>query len=71
MATALLVLQQVASVKSQTVPSFIFNEYVTKSTQSTTDLMSYITNEFSWTHASVLLSVTVLIVLILIVICLL
>ena len=65
MATALLVIQQVASVKSQTVPSFIYNEHVTKlnSAQTTSNLMTYITNEFSWLHASVLLSIVVLIVL--------
>jgi len=67
MTTALLVLTEVSRAKSQTVPSFIYEQLTTESKESVdSELLKLFTPEFSWVHASVLLSIIVLIILIII-----
>lgn len=67
MATALLVLQQVSKVKSKEIPSFIYNKLPTSTPtpgkNDTFDIKKFILSEFTWIHASVVLSVLVLLFL--------
>lgn len=70
MATAMFILQQVSQAKSQEVPSFIYNAATTtaRNDEARPNISDFISSEFSWMHASVILSVTVLIMLVTIVI---
>lgn len=71
MATAILVLQQFAKVKSQSVPSFIYEKITQAPTATEPSVIEkFITSEFSWLHASVVLSSIVLIFLTVLVCCL-
>ncbi|XP_062574148.1 uncharacterized protein LOC134235987 [Saccostrea cucullata] len=62
LSTSLLVLQQVQNATSEKVPSFIYEKLVT-STPNPTDLGSTWFSEFTWIHASVILSTVVLAIL--------
>lgn len=64
MATTILVLQQIVKTKSQTIPSFIY-EKITKKPEptETSSIEKFLASEFSWLHASVILSTMVLIFL--------
>jgi len=67
MATAMLVMQQMSNVRSQTVPSFIYHK-VTEAPKAddvniSDRIKNFIISEFTWVHASVILSIFVLIFL--------
>lgn len=71
MATAMFILQQVSQAKSQTVPSFIYHAPTTRQNSAddeTNIINNFISSEFSWIHASVVLSITVLVLLVIIMI---
>ncbi|XP_063412759.1 uncharacterized protein LOC134695439 isoform X1 [Mytilus trossulus] len=64
MATAILVLQQVVKSKSDSVPSFIYHKVTaTPAPNDISILEKFITSEFTWLHASVILSCLVLVLL--------
>ena len=67
MAMTLAILQQFSNVKSQSVPSFIYVK-PTQLSQADSDntmerVTSFFSSEFSWVHASVILSIIVLLFL--------
>lgn len=73
LATALIVLQRVASVKSfesTDLPSFIY-ENLDKQIETDTDIKNSFFSEFGWIQASVALAIIVLIILIIIIVLLL
>ena len=62
LAIAFSVLQQIQNVKSQTIPSFIYNvPEVTEVSES--KIESWFQSEITWTHASVMLSVLLIVIL--------
>ncbi|CAC5368920.1 unnamed protein product [Mytilus coruscus] len=60
MATAILVLQQIVKSKSDSIPSFIYH---TPAPNDISVIEKFITSEFTWLHASVILSCLVLVLL--------
>ncbi|CAG2210083.1 unnamed protein product [Mytilus edulis] len=64
MAIAILVLQQVVKSKSDSVPSFIYHKVTaTPAPNDISIIEKFITSEFTWLHASVILSCLVLVLL--------
>ncbi|CAC5361643.1 unnamed protein product [Mytilus coruscus] len=64
MATAILVLQQVVKSKSDNIPLFIYHKVTeTPASNDISVIEKFITSEFTWLHASVILSCLVLVLL--------
>ena len=59
MSVALLVLQQVQNVSSQTLPSFIY-KVETEKDEDSDNTVELLTSEFSWVHASIIIGVLVM-----------
>lgn len=66
MALTMTVMQQVASVKSQSIPSFIYHNPTKPSPVEedfATTVKQFLVSEFTWVHASVILSIIIFIFL--------
>ena len=70
LALAVLVLQQIPNTKSQTVPSFIYKNVASPSTEQPVPSLEWFTKEFAWDHASVIIGSIVFIMLCIIIVCL-
>ena len=67
LATAIQITQQIAQVKSQSVPTFIFHKNTQTTTTSPNIVEKLLASEFTWLHASVILSIITLIFLLFVV----